>query len=252
MQHEQFGSDVPFAEPAWYRGVPTPYYEAKHAAFRNKVRDFVEEHLKPYVDEWDEAGRCPIEELRLKAFDAGVLCPWGPEELGGTPPEGGWDEFMFLIWADEFARCNAGGVAILFYITYMSLPHVTQFGSDYLKEMIAKPVLAGKMGMAITLTEPQGGSDLANIKSTAVKTPDGKHYVINGSKKFITGGQCVGYFSTLVRTGEQGLKGLSIIEIPADAPGVKISKLAAAGWWAGNTTMVHFEDVKVPVENLIG
>merc|ERR1719321_658009 len=108
------------------------------------------------------------------------------------------------------------------------------------------------MGMAITLTEPQGGSDLANIKSTAVKTPDGKHYVVNGSKKFITGGQCVGYFSTLVRTGASGLKGLSMIVIPADAPGVNISKLKAAGWWAGNTTLINFEDVKVPVENLVG
>ena len=84
MQHAPFGSDVPFAEPAWYRGVPTPYYQAKHAAFRAKCRAFVDEHLIPYVDDWDEAGQCPIQELRLKAFNAGLLCPWGPEELGGT------------------------------------------------------------------------------------------------------------------------------------------------------------------------
>jgi len=252
MQHEAFGSDVPFAEPAWYRGVPTPYFETKHAVFRNKVRAFVDEHMAPFVDDWDEAGLCPIEDLRLKATAAGVLCPWGPEDLGGTPPEGGWDEFMFLIWADEFARCGAGGVAILFFITYMSLPHILVFGSDHLKETIAKPVLAGKEGIAITLTEPQGGSDLANIRTTATKTADGKHYIINGSKKFITGGQCVSYFSTLVRTGDAGLKGLSMIVIPTGTPGVNVSKLKAAGWWAGNTTLVNFEDVKVPVENLIG
>jgi len=252
MQHAPFGSDVPYAEPAWYRGVPTPYYEEKHAAFREKVRAFVDEHLVPYADDWDEAGLCPIEELRLKAAEAGVLCPWAPEELGGTPPVGGWDEFMFVIWADEFGRCGAGGVAILFYITYMSLPHILNFGSDHLKETIARPIIAGKDGIAITLTEPQGGSDLANIQSTATKTADGKHYVISGSKKFITGGQCVGYFSTLVRTGDKGLGGLSMVLIPASAQGVTISKLKAAGWWAGNTTLVNFEDVKVPVENLIG
>lgn len=252
MQHAPFGSDVPYAEPAWYRGVPTPYYEEKHAAFREKVRAFVDEHLVPYADDWDEAGLCPIEELRLKAAEAGVLCPWAPEELGGTPPLGGWDEFMFVIWADEFGRCGAGGVAILFFITYMSLPHILNFGSDHLKETIARPIIAGKDGIAITLTEPQGGSDLANIQSTATKTADGKHYVISGSKKFITGGQCVGYFSTLVRTGDKGLGGLSMVLIPASAQGVTISKLKAAGWWAGNTTLVNFEDVKVPVENLIG
>eukprot|EP00441_Pelagodinium_beii_P026388 CAMPEP_0197664084 /NCGR_PEP_ID=MMETSP1338-20131121/58418_1 /TAXON_ID=43686 ORGANISM="Pelagodinium beii, Strain RCC1491" /NCGR_SAMPLE_ID=MMETSP1338 /ASSEMBLY_ACC=CAM_ASM_000754 /LENGTH=411 /DNA_ID=CAMNT_0043242651 /DNA_START=30 /DNA_END=1265 /DNA_ORIENTATION=+ len=252
MKHEAFGSDVPFAEPAWYRGMVTPYYEEKHALFRNKVRSYVEEHLAPFVDDWDEAGQCPIKELRVSAHAAGVLSPWAPKALGGTPPEGGWDEFMFVIWADELGRCGAGGVAILFFITYMALPHILYFGSDYLKETIAKPVIDGKAGIAITLTEPQGGSDLANVRSTAVKSADGKHYVINGSKKFITGGQCVDYFSTLVRTGGSGIKGLSIIVIPASAPGVKIEKLKAAGWWAGNTTLVHFEDVEVPVENLIG
>lgn len=252
MKHVPFGSDIPYAEPAWYRGVPTPYYEEKHAVFRNKVRAYVDEYLRPFVDEWDEAGSCPIQELRASAHRAGVLSPWAPAELGGTPPEGGWDDFMFVIWADEFARCGAGGVAILFFITYMSLPHILYFGSEDQKQRIAKPIVEGKAGIAITLTEPQGGSDLANIRTTAVPTPDGKHYIINGTKKFITGGQCVDYFSTLVRTGSKGVKGLSMIVIPAGAKGVKVTKLKAAGWWAGNTTLVSFEDVQVPVESLIG
>lgn len=252
MKHESFGDDVPFADPAWYRGVPTPYYEEKHAAFRNKVRAWVSEELLPHVDEWDEMGACPIERLRVSAHRAGVLSPWAPADLGGTPPDGGWDEFMFVVWADEFARCGAGGVSILFFITYMALPHILDFGTQQQKESIAKRVIAGEVGIAITLTEPHGGSDLANVRSTAVKTADGKHYVINGSKKFITGGQCVGYFSTIVRTGGAGIGGLSMIVIPADIPGVSIFKLKAAGWWAGNTTLVHFEDVHVPVENLVG
>lgn len=252
MKHDCYGSDLPYAEPAWYRGVPTPYYQEHHAAFRHKVRTWVTENLVPHVDEWDEAGLCPIEELRISAHQAGVLSPWAPAELGGTPPEGGWDEFMFVIWADEIARCGAGGVAILFFITYMSLPHILYFGSDYLKDTIGREVIAGRAGMAITLTEPQGGSDLANLRTTAQKTEDGKHYIVNGQKKFITGGQCVGYFSTMVRTGGPGFKGLSILVIPADLPGVKVQKLKATGWWAGNTTLLTLEDVHVPAENLIG
>lgn len=252
MKHASYGSDVPFAEPAWYRSVPTPYYQEKHVAFRHKVRKYVETHLTPFVDEWDEAGHCPIEELRVSAREDGVLCPWAPAELGGTPPEGGWDDFMMIIWADEFGRCGAGGVAILFFITYMALPHILHFGSDFLKETIGKPVVVGKAGIAIALTEPQGGSDLANVRTTAKKTADGKHYVVNGSKKFITGGMCVDYFSTLLRTGGPGVKGLSIIVIPAKAPGVNITKLKTQGWWAGNTTLINFEEVLVPVENLVG
>merc|ERR1712166_242213 len=252
MEHEPFGDPCPFAEPAWYRGVPTPYYNENHAAFRAKVRAWVDENLIPYVDEWDEAGECPIEKLRLSAHAAGVLSPWAPEELGGTPPDGGWDEFMFIIWADEFGRCGAGGVAILFFITYMALPHILTFGSDQQKETIARKIIAGHGGIAITLTEPQGGSDLANIQTSAVKTADGKHYRINGNKKFITGGLCVDYFSTIVRTGAPGHKGLSIIIVPRNAPGVSVKKISTSGWWAGNTTFVDFEDVLVPVDNLVG
>lgn len=252
MKHAPFGDSTPYAEPAWYRGVPTPYYKEKHAAFRNKVRAWVDENLIPYVDEWDEAGTLPIEKLRVSAHKAGVLSPWAPAELGGTPPEGGWDEFMFLIWTDELGRCGAGGVAIMFFITYMALPHILVFGSQEQKEQIAKRVIAGEAGIAITLTEPTGGSDLANIKTTAVKTPDGKHYKINGNKKFITGGLSVDYFSTIVRTGGPGHKGLSIIVIPKNTPGCTVRKITTTGWWSGNTTFVDFDDVLVPVENLVG
>jgi len=216
------------------------------------MRDWVDENLIPFVDEWDEAGTCPIEKLRVSAHAAGVLSPWAPEELGGTPPEGGWDEFMFIIWADELSRCGAGGVAILFFITYMALPHILTFGSDEQKERIAKGVIAGQAGIAITLTEPGGGSDLANIQTSAVKTADSTHYKINGTKKFITGGLCVDYFSTIVRTGQPGYKGLSIIVVPKDSPGVKVTKITTTGWWAGNTTFVEFDDVLVPAENLVG
>lgn len=259
--HARFGDSTPFAEPAWYRGVPTPYYKAHHAAFRAKCRAWVEEHLLPHADAWDEAGHCPIEELRIKAAAAGLWCPWAPAEYGGTPPEGVWDEFMMLIWTDELSRCGSAGVAILFFITYMSLPHVLHFGTPKQLEDIAKPIIQGKAGMAITLTEPAGGSDLAGIRTTAVKVKLGgrEFYRVNGQKKFITGGLCVDYFSTLVRTvadatapPTRGHSDLSILVIPRNLKGVNVRKITTSGWWAGNTTFVDFEDVLVPVENLVG
>ena len=119
---------VPFAEPAWYRGNPTPYYQDKHVKWRAKVRAFVDTELLPNANRWDEAIGFPVEELRKKAYNAGVLSPGWPKELGGTPPEGGWDDFMELIWHDELGRSGCSGVnIILFGITVMSLPHTLRF-----------------------------------------------------------------------------------------------------------------------------
>jgi len=244
---------VPYGEPAWYRGIPTPLFQQKHANWRKKVRDFVETELKPNANKWDEAKTAPFPELRKKAYAAGVLSPCWPEELGGTPPEGGWDHYMDMIWHDELARSGCAGVNIvLFGITVMSLPHTIRYGSKYLIDKVAKPVIRGDKGVMITLTEPEGGSDLVNLSTTAVKTADGKHYVVNGVKKFITGGLTGHFFSTLVRTGGKGHAAFSLLIIDKDLPGVSVKKIETQGWWAGNTTRVMFEDVLVPVENLIG
>jgi alkylation response protein AidB-like acyl-CoA dehydrogenase len=250
---EKFGSKIPFAEPSWYRGNPTPYYEEKHVNWRKKVRAFVDKEMRPYANEWDESKTFPLQQLRKKAYDAGVLSPAYPVELGGTPPEGGWDHWMNVIWHDELARCGSGGVLIILIgITVMSLPHTLKFGSDFLKETVAKPVIRGEEGVCITLTEPEGGSDLANLTTTAEKTPDGKFYIVNGLKKFITGGMTNRWFSTAVRTGGPGHGGVSLLMIDKQLPGVSTKKLETQGWWAGNTALVIFENVKVPVEYLIG
>jgi alkylation response protein AidB-like acyl-CoA dehydrogenase len=228
MKHAPFGSQVPFAEPAWYRGVPTPYYNANHAKFRDRCRAFLEKEVIPFRDEWDEAQTFPLQELRGKASAAGILAPWAPAELGGTPPEGGWDYFMFLIWVDECTRVGAGGIVLLlFQIAYMSVPHTMLFGSAYLKEKYARPVIEGNAGMCITLTEPQGGSDLANVLTSAVKSADGRFYIVNGQKKFITGGTVCDFFSTLVRTGGKGLSGTSLLMIEKGYKGVTVRKLKA-------------------------
>ena len=250
----KFGDQsTPFAEPAWYRGLPTPYYSEKHVNWRAKVRAWVDAELTPHAHEWDEQQSFPVERLRESAYRAGVLSPCYPEALGGTPPEGGWDEFMFLIWIDELTRSsNSGVIVTLFGITYMSLPHTLKYGSPWLQETVARPVVEGRAGMSITLTEPEGGSDLASLKTSAVKTPCGKYYVVNGVKKFITGGLTSRYFSTAVRTGGPGHSGVSLLVIDKELPGITVRKLTAQGWWSSNTTLVVFEDVRVPVEYLVG
>lgn len=252
-RHAPFGdTDVPFAEPAWYRGTPTPYYTADHARWRVRVREWCEREVAPFGAEWEEQGDFPIERLRASAAAAGVLAPWAPRELGGTPPPG-WDDFAFLIWVDEITRSVPGGVAIvLFFINVMSVPHTLRYGSEQLRELACRPVIRGDTTMSVCLTEPTGGSDLANLKTTARLSADGSEYVVSGNKKFITGGTKVGWFSTLVRTGGKGLGGVSLLLIPAGAPGISIRRLKAQGWWSGNTCSVAFENVRVPAANIIG
>merc|ERR1719329_1976986 len=149
---------------------------------------------------------------------------------------------MFLIWIDETTRCGVGGVVLLLWqIGYMSVPHTLHFGSKHLKEKFAAPVIRGEKGMCITLTEPTGGSDLANVRTTATKSSDGKSYIVTGQKKFITGGTVCDYFSTLVRTGGDGHGGQSLLIIPKASAGITVRKLKAQGWWSGNTTSVDFE-----------
>lgn len=252
-KHKKFGEvDVPFAEPAWYYGTPTPYYTEDHANFRNGLRAWLEKEIMPFGDEWDEQQTFPLERLRKSAAQAGFLAPWAPRELGGTPPPG-WDDFMFLIWVDEISRAVPGGVGIvLFFINVMSLPHSIRFGTKHHHDLAVRPVTAGDTTCAITLTEPTGGSDLANIRTTAKLSEDKSEYIVNGNKKFITGGLHCGFFSTLVRTGGKGLGGCSLLLIPNNIPGVSVRKLKAQGWWSGNTTSVAFENVRVPAKNLIG
>jgi acyl-CoA dehydrogenase len=233
--------------------VATPYYQDKHVKWRAKLRKFVDEELRPYADEWDEAGglKLPVEELRKKIAAAGLLAPWAPAEWGGTPPEGGWDNFMNIIWTDEHSRCGSGGVSIVtVFITQMALPHTLEFGSDFLKQEVCIPVLREGKTICVALTEPSGGSDLANLKTTAVEA--GEDYLISGEKKFITGGLNASWFSTLARTSGKGLQGLSLIMIPAASVGIDVKKIPTSGWWAGNTTLVTFNDVRVPKKYVIG
>jgi alkylation response protein AidB-like acyl-CoA dehydrogenase len=137
-----------------------------------------------------------------------------------------------------------GGLAI-------GLPPILQVGTEEMRKRVATPCLTGQKFICLAITEPSAGSDVANIKTTAKLTPDGKHYIVNGEKKWITNGVFADYFTTCVRTGGEGMGGISLLLIER-GPGVKTTQMKCQGVWASGTTYVEFDDVKVPVENLIG
>eukprot|EP01126_Amoeba_proteus_P038461 TRINITY_DN4008_c0_g1_i5.p1 TRINITY_DN4008_c0_g1~~TRINITY_DN4008_c0_g1_i5.p1 ORF type:complete len:435 (+),score=88.69 TRINITY_DN4008_c0_g1_i5:67-1371(+) len=257
-----FGSTVPFAEPAWYQGKSSPYYNEHHVRWRAKVRNFVEEEIMPHWKLWDEAREFPTD-LYKKAYDAGVYSWSYPQELGGTPPceKSNMDYFFHLIFQDEMARVPAGGIQASLFCHGIALPPLLSFGSQYIKDTYAAPVIQAKMIACLAITEPFAGSDVANIRTVAVRKGD--FYFVSGSKKFITGvrkqnSRGVGdgdglptVLTTAVRTGE-GRTGISLLVIEADSPGVKITRLETQGWWSSHTTLITFDEVQVPVRNLVG
>lgn len=247
---QPFGEGIPFGDPYWYSGeFKSPYYKETHAVFRAKVRSFIETEVKPFIHEWDESGVYP-KELHEKAYRAGVLSPTMPVEYGGTPPID-FDAFHDLILVDELARCGAGGLLWAVFLSYgIALPPILTVGSQYLKDLVARDVITGKKIMSLAVTEPYVGSDVANLQTTAHR--EGDYFIVNGEKKFITSGMYASFFTTAVRTGGSGMKGVSLLLIEANTPGITVRRQKTQGWWTSATTFITFEDVKVPVKNLIG
>jgi alkylation response protein AidB-like acyl-CoA dehydrogenase/cytochrome b involved in lipid metabolism len=256
-----FGEQVPFGDPVWYQDWYSPYYNESHRRFRVAMREWVEREVMPFCHEWDEAKQVPSG-LRRKAFEAGWLPAvvggrWPTEYVGdriagGVRPEE-WDAFHELILVDELSRCASGGV-VSAMITGLAvgLPPVLNFGSQYLKDKIVRDCLRGEKAICLCITEPYAGSDVANLKTEAKKTPDGRYYIVNGEKKWITNGIFADYFTVAARTGGPGMNGISLLLIERTMPGVSCRPMNCQGVWCAGTTYVTFEDVKVPVENLIG
>lgn len=250
QKSETFGCPIPFAEPYWYQGYYSPYYHEGHKKFRAKVREFVEKELKPNVDKWIKEGSYP-KELHIKAYEAGIGGILYPKELGGTMPDD-FDAFYELILADELARTGGGGVLGQAAINSMALPPIIRAGSDYLKNKVVRDVVQGRKFIALAISEPYAGSDVASIRTTAKKTPDGKYYVVNGLKKWITGGLWADYYTTAVRTGGDGMGGISLLLLERNMPGISVRKMETQFDSAHNTTFIELSDVKVPAEHLIG
>lgn len=261
--NDPVGEQIPYGDPSWYfQDWVSPYYKDSHRKVRAAVRAFVEKDIIPYCFEWDEKKKIPAE-LYKKAGSLGVLasitgcaqlCPeYIPEKLPGGVSADEFDNFHEFVVCDELSRCGAGGVTWgLMGGLGIGLPPILKFGGKHLKDKVAKDCLAGRKFICLAITEPAAGSDVANLVTEARKTPDGKHYIVNGEKKWITNGVFADYFTVAVRTGGPGAGGLSLLLIERSMPGVKTRQMQCSGVWCSGTTYITFEDVKVPVENLIG
>lgn len=228
--------------------LPCEFETDEHRAWRDSLRRFFDTHVIPFANDWDEQGQIP-DDLWLKAADVGLLGLGYPEEYGGTTQ--GIDIWHKNIVNEEMARVGVGGVGATLMVHGIGLPPVINFGREELKQEIAPAVLAGKKRISLAITEPGGGSDVAQLITTARR--EGDHYIVNGSKTYITGGMRANWFTTAVRTGGDGAAGVSTLLIPADSPGVERTALdQKQGWWCSDTATIYFDDVKVPVENLLG
>jgi len=224
------------------------YYKPEHLALRETLRRFVAHEITPHVAAWEAQGGFP-RELYAKAADVGLLGLGFPEEFGGVP---GVDSFGRLIAGIELAQAGSGGVAASLMSHTIGLPPIVVFGSPALRQRVLPPVLAGERIAALAITEPSGGSDVAALRTTAVR--DGAHFVVNGEKTFITSGLRADYLTVAVRTdpAARGAAGLSLLLVEGDTPGLTRTPLEKMGWWSSDTAHLRFDDCRVPAEHLIG
>ena len=228
--------------------LPNSFLKPEHHEWRAQLRRFFDREVIPYAAQWDEDGRIP-DELWPKSAAVGILGLGYPEEFGCVSE--GIDIWYSIILNEEMARIAVGGVSATLLVHGIALPPVINFGSEAIKQMVAPPVLAGTKRISLGITEPGAGSDVAHLTTTA--RLDGDHYVVNGSKTYITGGMNANWFTTAVRTGGEGAGGVSALLIPADAEGVSRNALdKKQGWWCSDTATIYFDNVRVPVGNLIG
>jgi len=224
------------------------YYGPEHLAFRDTVRRFVAREITPYVRDWDEAGSFP-RVLYRRAAEVGLLGLGFPEEYGGIP---GTDAFHRLVASLELAQCGSGGVTASLMSHTIGAPPVLALGSSALKARVLPAVLRGERIAALAITEPSGGSDVAALRTTAVR--DGDHFVVDGEKTFITSGMRADYLTVAVRTDPEagGARGVSLLLVDGDSSGLTRTPLRKMGWWASDTAHLRFDRCRVPAGNLLG
>jgi len=232
--------------------IKTPeqlYFNKDHDMVRRAVRDFVNKEINPHVDEWEEAGIAPLKKLFKKMGKLGFLGIRYDPKYGGQ----GLDYWYETVFLEELGHIKALGLAVAITVqTNMATPAIDEFGSEFLKQTYLKPAIEGKKVGAIAVTEPGAGSDVAVLATTAER--QGDHYVIDGSKMFITNGTQADFYTLLARTSEDpGYHSFSLFVVPADSPGVEVSrKLEKLGVWISDTAELYFDQVKVPADHLIG
>lgn len=226
--------------------VSSPFYTDDHQAYREVVKSFTEKEITPHVHQWDLDGEVD-RDLYNKAGAIGLFGDGFDAEYGG---HGQRDALMRLVLMWELCMAGSGGVVAALFSNYIGLPPIQKFGTHEIKSEVIAPCQTGEKIGALAITEPSGGSDVARIRTTAKR--DGDHYVVNGSKTFITSGMRADYFTAAVRTGTDGPAGISMLVIPADLPGLERAKLDKMGWLASDTATLFFDDMRVPERYLLG
>ncbi|WP_343063837.1 acyl-CoA dehydrogenase family protein [Haloechinothrix aidingensis] len=216
-------------------------------ALRDTVRRFTEREVLPFAGAWERDGELP-RELHRKAAELGLLGVAFPESAGG----GGGDIIDSLVVTEEMLYAGApGGVIASLFTNGIALPHIVAADDPGQLDRWVRPTLAGEAIGALAITEPDGGSDVAGLRTTAKR--DGADYVVNGAKTFITSGTRADFVTTAVRTGEPGAHGISLLVIERDTPGFTVSrKLDKMGWQCSDTAELTFTDCRVPAANLVG
>lgn len=223
-----------------------PFETPERAAFRDTVARFVESELRPNANTWDEAGAMPWE-VHEKAGALGLFGFGIPENLGGLGFE---DPFMRATASELLSACGASGIGAALGVRNIATGLIAKLGRPD-QTAVLPEVLAGRQGASLGITEPSGGSDVASLRTRAVRDEHG--WVLNGEKTYITGGMTSHWFVIAARTGAPGLAGISLFLVPHDAPGFSRTALdAKQGWWASDTATLVFEDCRLPESALLG
>ena len=256
---------IPFSDPSYLMGMPSPYYKPTHLKWQKACRAFIDEHINPYAMDWETAEDVPSHvfgvfakhNMLIPNLPAPLPVAWlnrlGIHDILGTSLEE-WDYLHTGIYLDELSRSGLSGPggSLTTGIAF-GVPPIIKFGDKQLQERFLPDLLTGKARACIAITEPSAGSDVANIGTTAIKSNDGKHYIVNGEKKWITNGVWADIAAMAVRTGGPGPSGLSMLVVPLkDYPCVTTRRIKVSGQISAGTTFIDLEDVRVPVENLIG
>jgi acyl-CoA dehydrogenase len=223
------------------------YFTEEHKLFRESIQDFLKKEVVPYIDKWEKEGT--IERFIWKKFgDMGFFGISYPEAYGGL----NLDLFYAVILLEELQKINSGGFAAAIWAhMYLAMTHLNKEGTHEIKQQYLAPSISGDKIGCLCISEPFGGSDVAGMRTTAVK--DGDYYIINGSKTFITNGVYSDYLVVAAKTKpELGNKGISIFVVDRDSKGLSATKLDKLGWNASDTGEIAFDNVKIPSNNLLG
>jgi citronellyl-CoA dehydrogenase len=225
----------------------TTFFREEHEVFRKSLREFVAKELAPYANEWEKAELFPREVFK-RCGELGFLGAHYPEDVGGA----GGDYWYAAVWAEELVKTGCAGLNMgLLVQSDMATPIINELGTREQKDEFLAPALRGEKIAALGVSEPNCGSDVASIRTTAKKV--GGDYVINGAKCWITNGTRADFITLAVRTGGEGYGGISLVTFPTDTPGFKVTrKIGKAGNHASDTAELAFEDCKIPTRYLLG